>query len=80
MARSGSEPETEETYNSASSQFFIVHKDSTHLDGKYAAFGLLVHGYDVLDKIAEVSTDDNDKPLTDQVMKQVRFVSVYREE
>ena len=79
MARVGGNPETEETYNSASSQFFIVHKDSTSLDGKYAAFGLLLHGYDVLDKIAEVSTDEHDKPIHDQVMKQVRFVQVYRE-
>ena len=80
MARQGSTPETEETYNSASSQFFIVHKDSTHLDGKYAAFGLLIHGYDVLDKIATTPTDENDKPLTDQVLKDIKFVSIYQSE
>ena len=77
MARRGENPDTEETMNSASSQFFIVHKDSDYLDGKYAAFGLLLHGYDVLDKIAETITDENDKPTTDQVLKSVKFVSVY---
>ena len=77
MARRGGNPDTEETMNSASSQFFIVHKDSDFLDGKYAAFGLLLHGYDVLDKIAETITDENDKPTTDQVLKSVKFVSVY---
>ena len=79
MARAGANPETQETMNSASSQFFIVHKDSTHLDGSYAAFGLLTYGYDVLDSLASVQTDENDKPLEDQVIKQIRFVSVYRE-
>ena len=77
MARASSDPETEESYNSASSQFFIVHKDSTYLDGKYASFGLLINGYTVLDKIAEVSTDENDKPINDVVIKQMRFVSSY---
>ncbi len=47
--------------NSASSQFFIVHEDSTFLDGKYAAFGKVLEGMDVVDKIAEtaITTDDN---------------------
>ncbi len=79
MARASSNPETEESYNSATSQFFIVQKDSTYLDGNYASFGLLLKGYDVLDKIAEVSTDDNDKPLNDITIKQMRFVSEYEE-
>ncbi len=79
MARAGANPETEATMNSASSQFFIVHKDSTSLDGKYAAFGLLIHGYEVLDKIAEVQTDEYDKPIEDQVMNKVMFVDVYRD-
>lgn len=79
MARRGGNPETSETMNSASSQFFIVHKDSTYLDGKYAAFGLLIQGYDVLDEIASVQTDENDKPLTDQIIKQIRFVDIYRD-
>lgn len=47
--------------NSASSQFFIVHEDSTFLDGKYAAFGKVTEGMDVVDKIAEtaITTDEN---------------------
>ena len=79
MARAGADPETEETMNSASSQFFIVHKDSPHLDGKYAAFGLLVHGYDVLDKIATTKTE-NDKPIVDQKLKSIKFIEIYRGE
>jgi peptidyl-prolyl cis-trans isomerase B (cyclophilin B) len=67
MARSRS-------YNSASSQFFIVHQDATYLDGQYAAFGRVVEGMDVVDAIAEVSTDGNDRPLTEQVIGTVRVV------
>lgn len=65
MAKRGGNPETEETMNSASSQFFIVHKDSDFLDGNYAAFGKLLNGYDILDKIATTTTNQNDKPLDD---------------
>ena len=79
MARAGSTPETEQTMNSASSQFFIVHKDSTYLDGSYAAFGLLIHGYDVLDSIANSQTDENDKPVSDQVIEKMILVDVYRD-
>ena len=57
--------------NSAGSQFFVMHEDSPHLDGQYAAFGKLTEGYDVLDAIAAVRTDWNDKPRTPQVMKKV---------
>ncbi len=57
--------------NSASSQFFIVHKDSTFLDGDYAAFGDVVEGMDVVDRIASVETDANDKPLSVVTMKRV---------
>ena len=57
--------------NSASSQFFIVHADSTYLDGQYAAFGRVVEGMDVVDEIAEVRTDYSDKPLTEMRMKRV---------
>ena len=57
--------------NSAGSQFFIMHKDSPHLDGQYAAFGAVVDGMDVIDKIATVNVDYNDKPLRDQVMAKV---------
>ena len=57
--------------DSASSQFFIVHRDRPDLDGQYAAFGRVVSGMDVVDHIASVLTDSNDKPLTNQVMKKV---------
>lgn len=57
--------------DSASSQFFIMHKDASHLDGEYAAFGRVVEGMDVVDEIASVDVDFNDKPLIDQVMKKV---------
>jgi peptidyl-prolyl cis-trans isomerase B (cyclophilin B) len=48
--------------NSASTQFFIVHKDSDFLDGNYASFGKVFAGLDVVDKIAKVKTDGNDRP------------------
>ena len=57
--------------NSAGSQFFIMHEDAPHLDGNYAAFGKVVEGIEVVDEIAEVATDYNDKPVTPQVMKKV---------
>ena len=64
MARSGNP-------NSAGSQFFIMHEDSPHLDGGYAAFGKLIEGIEVVDKICSVRTDWNDKPRIPQVMKKV---------
>ena len=57
--------------NSASSQFFIMHKDAPHLDGSYAAFGHVVEGLDVVDAIAACATDRADKPLEDVVMERV---------
>lgn len=57
--------------NSAGSQFFIMHKDSPHLDGQYAGFGKVVEGIEFVDKIAETSTDFSDKPLEPQIMKKV---------
>ena len=54
--------------NSASSQFFIMHKDAPHLDGNYAAFGAVVKGIDIVDKIASVRTDYYDHPLEDVIM------------
>ncbi len=57
--------------NSASSQFFIMHKDAPHLDGQYAAFGKVVEGIEVVDEIAEAATDFRDKPKTAQIMKKV---------
>lgn len=67
MARSRS-------YDSASSQFFIVHKDAPHLDGQYAAFGKVAEGMDAVDEIAQTETDYNDRPIKDIRMKRV-FVS-----
>ena len=60
--------------NSAGSQFFIMHKDAPPLDGQYAAFGKLTDGFDVLDRIAGVATNFNDKPLKEQKMKSVTIV------
>ena len=57
--------------DSAGSQFFIMHKDSPHLDGQYAAFGKLTEGEDVLDIIAMTRTGWADKPVEPQVMKTV---------
>ncbi len=57
--------------DSASSQFFIVHQDSTFLDGQYAAFGKVVEGMEVVDEIASVDTNPADRPLTEMKMKKV---------
>ena len=57
--------------NSAGSQFFIMHKNASHLDGQYAAFGKVIEGLDVVDKIADVDVDGNDKPRQPQRMKKV---------
>lgn len=62
-------------YNSASSQFFICHADAKFLDGQYAAFGEVVDGMSVVDGIAGVKTDYNDRPLSEQKMKKVGFVT-----
>ena len=59
--------------NSAGSQFFIMHEDSPHLDGQYAAFGKLIEGIEVVDKIASVRTDYSDRPLEPQ---QIDFMTV----
>ena len=61
--------------DSASSQFFIMHKDSPHLNGEYAAFGITVDGFDVIDAIAGVKTNYNDQPMEDVVITSIRFVT-----
>lgn len=62
--------------NSASSQFFICHVDYPYLDGNYAAFGRMIDGFDTLDKIATTKTDSSDKPVNEQKMKRVVFVTL----
>ena len=57
--------------DSAGSQFFIMHKNSPHLDGAYAAFGKITEGKDIVNKIAETATDYSDRPLEEQKMKKV---------
>ena len=58
--------------NSAGSQFFIMHEDGEFLDGQYAAFGKVLEGMDVVDKIAATKTDGNDRPLTEQKIASIR--------
>ena len=57
--------------DSAGSQFFIMHKDSPHLDGQYASFGKVTEGMDVVDRIAKADRDPMDRPYEDQRMKSV---------
>ncbi|MDO4816678.1 MAG: peptidylprolyl isomerase [Bacillota bacterium] len=57
--------------NSAGSQFFIMHEDAPHLDGQYAAFGMVVEGMDNVDKIAKCMTGRQDRPIHRQTMKKV---------
>lgn len=74
MARLGND------FNSATTQFFIVHETSIRntesLDGMYAAFGKLLAGYDTLDKIASAKLGANSKPKKNQTMAEVRFVEI----
>ena len=60
--------------NSASTQFFIVHKTSPHLDGKYAAFGKVISGMDLVDGIATMSTNSGDKPLKDAIIVSAKLI------
>lgn len=57
--------------DSAGSQFFIMHEDAPHLDGQYAAFGKVVEGIEVVDEIAAVKTNFDDKPLEPQIIKKM---------
>ncbi len=61
-------------YDSASSQFFVCHKDALFLDGQYAAFGFVVEGMETVDAVAAVETGRNDRPTVPQVMQSVYFV------
>ena len=61
-------------YNSAGSQFFIMHQNGEYLDHQYAGFGKVVEGMDVVDRIANVKTSRNDKPLEDVVIESVEVI------
>ncbi len=61
-------------FDSAGSQFFIVHKNSEFLDGNYAAFGTIVSGEEVIDQIANVRTSPSDKPLKDVVIEKIEVI------
>lgn len=68
--------------NSGGSQFFVMHEDAGYLDGQYAAFGKVIEGMDVVDEIANVKTDWNDKPVNEQKMAKVTaetFGEIYPE-
>ena len=71
MARMSKNYNGVRAYDSAGSQFFIVQQDSTHLDRQYAAFGEVLAGMDVVDAIAAVPTDKNNKPLKDVVIESI---------
>ena len=66
--------------NSAGSQFFIMHADSPHLDGQYAAFGKVVEGMNIVDEIASVPTDFRDRPQMDMRIKTITLVDETVEE
>lgn len=57
--------------NSAGSQFFLMHKNSPHLDGSYAGFGKVIEGMDIVNAIAEVATDGGDRPIAEQRIESV---------
>ena len=60
--------------NSASSQFFIMHKDANYLNGAYAAFGVVTEGIETVDKIANVKTTPSDKPIEPVVIKSIKII------
>ena len=59
------------SYDSAGSQFFIMHQDAPHLDGQYAAFGMVTEGIEIVDQIASVTTGYGDKPVEDVIIESV---------
>lgn len=71
MARQGNPYFPESAYNTAGSQFFIMHADSPFLDKDYAGFGMVTEGLDIVDAIAAVKTNSSDRPQTDQTIKTI---------
>ena len=63
-------------YNSASSQIFIVQKDTTSLDGQYAAFGKVISGMDVVDKIAKVKVEDDNGTVSKENQPVIESIRV----
>ena len=63
-------------YDSASCQFFICHVDYPSLDGNYAAFGYVIYGLDVIDKIAKAETNSNNNPIDPVVITSIKFVNI----
>ncbi len=61
--------------DSASSQFFIMHKTSPHLDGDYASFGYVLSGMEIVDKIATAKTNSSDAPLEPVIIESIRFAT-----
>lgn len=64
----------DEGFDTAGTQFFVVHQDANKLDGRYAAFGMLTEGFEVLDAIATVPTrppEEENRPLSPQVIRQI---------
>ena len=78
MARSGmhynSQGQLDYGYDTASTQFFIVHETSPHLDGEYAAFGRVISGMELVDGIATMSTNSSDKPLKDAIIVSAKLI------
>ena len=72
MARQGNPYNPASAYNTAGSQFFIMHADSDFLDGDYAAFGHVIEGLDAVDAIASTKTGASDRPVSDQTIESIR--------
>ena len=63
-----------QNFNSASSQFFIMHADGKFLDGQYAAFGKVISGMETVDEIAGIKTDYSDRPVIDMRIKKATLI------
>ena len=79
MARQGNPYNPPAAYNTAGSQFFILHSDAKYLDKDYAAFGMVTEGMDVVDAIATCVTGEQSKPIVEQKVKTIR-VETFGEE